>query len=135
MNSVIVDTSVWVAYFRGDKACKPAADALSYLLSGDEAVVNDVILSELLPFMNVRGERECADALSALPSPNLEIDWNEIRSLQETCLRKGINKVGLPDLLIAQQAMQLGLPLFSLDRHFALMSKCTELTLWPRKTT
>ena len=134
MNGVIVDTSVWVAYFRGDKTCKSAADALAYLLSGDEAVVNDVILSELLPFMNVRGEKQCADALSAIPSPTLEIDWNEIRSLQETCLRNGINKVGIPDLIVAQQAMQLGMPLFSLDRHFALMSKCLELKLWPFKT-
>ena len=37
MNDVIVDTSVWVSYFRGDKAGKRAADALEYLLSGDEA--------------------------------------------------------------------------------------------------
>ena len=71
--------------------------------------------------------------LSDVPSPALETDWNGIRALQETCLRSGINKVGIPDLMIAQQAIQLGMPLFSLDRHFALMSKCLGLRLWPLK--
>ena len=131
MSDVIVDTSVWVAYFRGRKEDKRTAEALDYLLSGDEAVVNDVILSELLPFINVRGEKDCADALAAVRSPALAIDWAGIRVLQETCLRNGINKVGIPDLIIAQQAKELGLPLFSLDGHFALMSKCCGLKLWP----
>ena len=131
MTGVLVDTSVWIPYFRGGSDGKKAADALDYLLSGDEAVVNDVILSELLPFMNVRGETECVEALLALQSPALEIDWPDIRSLQETCLRSGINKVGLPDLIIAQQAIRLGIPLFSLDRHFTLMSKHMNLVLWP----
>lgn len=132
MNDVIVDTSVWVAYFRGRKEDRMTAEALDYLLAGDEALVNDVILSELLPFMIVRGENRCADALSAVRSPALAIDWAGIRVLQETCLRNGINKVGIPDLIIAQQAMALGLPLFSLDGHFALMSKYCGLKLWPR---
>lgn len=134
MSGVVVDTSVWVAFFRGGEANRPAADALAYLLSGDEAVVNDVILSELLPFMNVRGETDCADALCAVRSPALEIDWPGIRSLQETCIRNGINKVGIPDLMIAQQSIALSLPLFSLDAHFALMSKCMALELWPPRT-
>ena len=131
MNDVIVDTSVWVSYFRGDKAGKRAADALEYLLAGDEAVVNAVILSELLPFMIVRGEKNCADAVSAVRSLKLEIDWEGIRTLQETCLRNGINKVGIPDLIIAQQAMSLNIPIFSLDGHFPLMTKCTPLRVWP----
>ena len=131
MNGVLVDTSVWVAYFRGRKADRATAEALDYLLSGDEAVVNDVILSELLPFMVVRGEKDCADALSAVHSPAVEIDWKGVRTLQEACLRHGINKVGIPDLIIAQQAMRLGIPLFSLDGHFALMAKYCDLKLWP----
>ncbi|MBO7621212.1 MAG: PIN domain-containing protein [Victivallales bacterium] len=130
MTGVLVDTSVWIPYFRGGKDGKEAANALDYLLSGDEAIVNDVILSELLPFMNVRGETQCTEALLALQSPALEIDWPDIRALQDTCLRSGIKKVGLPDLIIAQQAIRLGIPLFSLDRHFTLMSRHMNLVLW-----
>ena len=36
---------------------------------GDEAVLNEVILSELLPFMRVRGEKDCAEAISVVRSP------------------------------------------------------------------
>ena len=130
MSSVLVDTSVWIAYFRGREEEKVIADALAYLISGDEAVVNDVILTELVPFMNVRGETACVDALSALRSPKLDIDWPGLRMLQETCIRNGINKVGIPDLMIAQQSISLGMPIFSLDGHFALMAQCTPLHLW-----
>lgn len=131
MSSVLVDTSVWIAYFRGREEEKVIADALAYLISGDEAVVNDVILTELVPFMNVRGETACVDALSALRSPKLDIDWPGLRMLQETCISNGINKVGIPDLMIAQQSISLGIPIFSLDGHFALMAQCTPLHLWP----
>lgn len=30
MSGVVVDTSVWVAFFRGGEANRPAADALAY---------------------------------------------------------------------------------------------------------
>ncbi len=132
MSDVLVDTSIWVSFFRGRKEDTDVADALSYLIAGDEALVNDVILTELLPAMAVRGEAQCADALSAIRSQPLETDWDGIRTLQVTCLKAGINKVGIPDLIIAQQAMQLDLPLFSLDRHFALIAKHASLRIWPQ---
>ena len=49
--------------------------------------------------------------------------------MQVTCLRNGISKVGIPDLMVAQYAMQLGLTLFSLDKHFRLLSKHVPLSL------
>jgi predicted nucleic acid-binding protein len=131
VNGVIVDTSVWIAFFRGLPEDKATSDALDYLLSGDEAIVNEVILTELVPFLNVRGETERAASLFALLSPDLDTDWHELRMLQETCLRAGINKVGIPDLMIAQQAMRLNMPLFSIDKHFPLIAKVSSLCLWP----
>lgn len=132
MNDVLVDTSIWISFFRGRKEDTAVADALSYLIAGDEALVNDVILTELLPPMVIRGEVQCADALSAVRFQPLKTDWEGIRALQVTCLRAGINKVGIPDLMIAQQAIQLDVPLFSLDRHFALMAQHTSLRIWLR---
>ncbi len=58
-------------------------------------------------------------------------DWNELRKLQESCIRSGINKVGIPDLMVVQQAMRLGVPLFSMDKHFPLIVKISSLRLWP----
>ena len=49
--------------------------------------------------------------------------------MQTICLRNGINKVGIPDLLIAQQAQRHRLCLYTLDRHFALLSQHTPLEL------
>jgi predicted nucleic acid-binding protein len=46
-----------------------------------------------------------------------------------TCLRNGINKVGIPDLIIAQFALQNNLSLFSLDKHFQLLGKHVPLNL------
>lgn len=131
MRGVIVDTSVWIAFFRGRPEDTTTSDALDYLLSGDEVLINDIILTELVPFLNVRGENERASGLSVLPSPSLETDWNELRNLQETCIRSGINKVGIPDLMVAQQAMRLDVPLFSIDKHFPLIAQIAPLRLWP----
>ena len=131
MSGVVVDTSVWISFFRGRPEDKAASDALDYLISGDEVIVNDVILSELVPFLNVRGEFERSASLFALQSPPLDTDWDDLRKLQETCIRSGINKVGIPDLMVAQQAMRLNAPLFSLDRHFPLIAKIAPLRLWP----
>lgn len=135
MNDVLVDTSVWISFFRNHEEEKQIADALDYLLAGDEAIVNDVILAELLPSIIARRETELEELFCALRKPQLETDWKEIIDLQVQCLRAGINKVGLPDLIIAQQAISLDVPLFSMDRHFSLISKIVPLRLWPGKQT
>lgn len=49
--------------------------------------------------------------------------------MQLTCLRNGINKVGIPDLIIAQHAIQNNLSLFSLDKHFTLLGRHMPLNL------
>ena len=131
MNGVIVDTSVWISYFRGIPEERRIADGLDYLLSGDEVLINDVVLTELLPAMIVRGESEVVESIRAIRRLPLEIDWEDVRRMQVICLRKGINKVGIPDLIIAQQAIRNDVPLFSMDKHFRLMSKPLGLKLWP----
>ncbi len=134
MQGVMVDSSVWVSYFRGGKDSDSVADAVDYLLAGDEVVVDEIILTELIPFMRIRGEAEAENALLALTNPPLEIDWLQLRQWQELCLRNGVNKVGIPDLIIAQHAKNIGVPLFSLDRHFLLIAPICGLKLWPGRS-
>jgi len=38
-------------------------------------------------------------------------------------LKHGINKVGIPDLIIVQNVLKNNLELFSFDAHFKLMQK------------
>ena len=129
---VLVDTSVWIAFFRNRRNEAKVCDALDYLLMGDEAVLNEVVLTELLPSIVHRREMEIATCLQSVRKLDLEIDWEDIRSMQVTCLANGINKVGVPDLIIAQQAMRREVPLFSLDGHFRLIAEELPLKLWPK---
>ncbi len=122
---VLVDTSVWVAYFRG------AADlpAMDWLIEEDLIATNDLILAELTPVLLVRGELKLVALLGEIERIPLSPDWAGIIEMQVTCLRNGINKIGIPDLIVAQQAMHCSLDLFTLDKHFCLMSHHMPITI------
>lgn len=122
---VLVDSSVWVAYFRGTDDL-PEVD---WLIEEGLVVINDLILAELSPALLVRGERKLVRLLRDIECLALTLDWDEIIRFQVICLRNGINKVGIPDLIIAQHAIQNNLSLFSLDKHFPLLSKHIPLNL------
>ena len=123
---ILVDTSVWIDYFHNGLT----ADAVDILLVNGEACVNDVILAELLPSMNVRKENEVRELLLALPKLQMNVDWNELVAMQTENIRNGLNKVGLADLMIAQNAIQSNAKLFSIDRHFELMGALHSLQIF-----
>jgi len=92
-------------------------------------VTNDLVLAELTPLLLVRRERKLVGLLHDLERFPLTLDWDGIIQMRVTCLRNGINKVGIPNLIIAQFAMQNNLSLFSLDKHFQLLGKHVPLNL------
>lgn len=120
---ILVDTSVWIDSFHGGKSL----ETLNVLIDRREICVNDLILSELVPSIRIHKEKELEDLLYLLPRVPMQIDWNGIVSMQTENLKHGINKVGLPDIMIAQNAMQNGVQLLSLDKHFELMSRIVPL--------
>ena len=117
--NVLVDSSVWIAYFRGTSDLP----SLDWLIEEGLVVTNDIILAELTPALLVRGERKLVGLLREIECVPLALDWNGIIEMQVICLRNGINKVGIPDLIVAQHAMQHNLSLFSLNKHFRLLGK------------
>ena len=123
---ILVDTSIWIDYFRNGNT----ADALDKLIESDMICINDVILSELLPSINQRHEEELKELLLSFPKLQMKIDWNEIVFMQTENLRNGINRVGLPDLIIAQNTIQNKVKLFSCDRHFQLIKNLFPLQLF-----
>lgn len=123
---ILVDTSVWIDYFRNGST----ADALDKLIESDMICINDVILSELLLSINQRHEEELKELLLSFPKLQMKIDWNEIVFMQTKNLHNGINKVGLPDLMIAQNAVQNNVKLFSCDKHFQLIKNLFPLYLF-----
>ena len=124
--SILVDSSVWVDYFRD----AGQADVLELLIEENLVVTNDLILAELIPLLNLHKEFALILLLREIKRQPITLDWDEIIQIQTECLRNGINGVGIPDLMIAQNATQGGLKLLSNDKHFALIAQYTSLELY-----
>jgi hypothetical protein len=116
---VLVDTSVWIEFFRGNEAALP----LNQLIDSNNLCVNDLILAELIPAINHKKENNLRDLLLTITKIDLAIKWNQIIQMQTLNLKKGINKVGIADLVIAQNAVENDMELFAIDKHFSLMSE------------
>lgn len=121
--SVLVDTSVWIDYFRGGEKSKD----LDALIDDDLVFINEIILAELVPFLKLKRQHKVISLLSELQRPNLNVIWPEIIDFQVSCLKSGANGVGIPDLLIAQSALQNNLRVYSLDKHFRLLQGVIDL--------
>ena len=123
---ILVDSSVWIDYFRGSGT----ADALDLLIDENLICTNELILAELIPFLRIKRQRKLIDLLQSMHRLSLDIDWEKIIEFQVKCIRAGVNKVGIPDLVIAQNAIQHGATVFSLDKHFSLMSRPLSFNLF-----
>jgi predicted nucleic acid-binding protein len=126
---VLVDTSAWVEYFRSGNN----ADKVDYLIDENLVVTNDIILAELVPFLKIRNQRKLIDLLLDIDRLSLVINWDQIMHYQIKCLRNGLNGIGIPDLIVAQNSKQNNAEIYSLDNHFALMKDALDLRLFSLK--
>ena len=123
--SVLVDTSIWVDYLRSGNF----AEKLDYFIDENLIVTNDLILAELVPFLKIRNQKKLISLLRNIRRLDLFIDWNQIIEYQYKCLKNGINAVGIPDLIIAQNAIQNDCEIFTQDNHFFLMRDILSLNI------
>lgn len=121
--SVLVDTSIWVEYFRSGNN----SEKLDFLIDENLIVINDLILAELIPFLKVRNQRKLISLLLKISKFDLSINWNQIIEYQYKCLKNGLNGIGIPHLIIAQNAKQNHCEIYSLDHHFRLMKDILNL--------
>ena len=124
--NVLVDSSVWIDYFRGTGQ----PDVLDYLIDENFVVTNDLILTELVPALHVRRQKSLISLLGEIKRYPVDIDWDDLRQMQITCICNGINGVGIPDLIITQNVIQNDLHLLSADGHFVSISKHVPLSLY-----
>jgi len=124
--SVLVDSSVWIEYFRGSSN----QGKLDFLIDEDLVVVNELILAELIPALHLKRQQKLIALMHEITCPPLAVDWDDLTQMQITCLRHGINHVGIPDLMIAQHAIQNHLELYSHDKHYRLLAKHVPLTMY-----
>ncbi|XWN38285.1 MAG: PIN domain-containing protein [Balneola sp.] len=115
---VLVDSSVWIQYFK-----KGNLPILDRLIEENLVCVNELILTELIPILKKQKQNVAIDSLNSLELISLKIDWELIREYQFMNLKNGINKVGIPDLMILQQAIEEKITLYTLDKHFMLMNE------------
>jgi predicted nucleic acid-binding protein len=123
--SVLVDTSIWIEYFRTGKN----SEKLDFLIDENLIVINDLILAELVPPLRVRDQRKIIKLLHNINKLELSTNWDQIIEFQFNCLKNGLNGIGIPDLIVAQNAKQNHCKIYTLDRHFKLMQDILKLQL------
>ena len=123
---VLVDTSVWIDYFRISGTSKN----LDLLIDGNFIVINEIVLAELLPYLKIKKQPKVIELLHEIKKTPLDIHWKEIIEFQVKCLENGANGIGIPDLIIAQNAKQNGSKVYSLDKHFRLLDQVLSVDLY-----
>jgi predicted nucleic acid-binding protein len=126
---VLVDSSVWIEYFKGNEKAK----SLETLIDLNAVCINDLILAELLPSIRHKKEKELGELILSVSRAPMEVNWDSIINMQTLNLKNGINRVGIGDLIIVQNAIDNGFELFSLDKHFELMSGLHKVKLYRTK--
>ncbi len=115
---VLVDTSVWIDFFKG----KDTAKSLNDLIDSNNLCINNLILAELIPSINHKKEFELKELLESVFRVTVDIDWNSLIAMQTINLKNGITNVGISDLIIVQNAIDNDLEIFAFDKHFELMN-------------
>ena len=115
-NNILVDTSVWIEYFRPDSA---TGNLLETLLPENSVVTCGIVLFELM--QGVKSDKEktvVMNALSGLPYREMnEQLWLRSAELSSSLKKKGLT-LPLSDIFIAAIAIEHKLSVFTLDKHF-----------------
>jgi predicted nucleic acid-binding protein len=116
-NRVLIDTSVWIAYFRNTSA--ELCESVETMMSDAEICVPNIVLAELL--QGSKSEREIRTIESFLGTFTIvdqgEDSWVNAGKLAYELRKKG-KAVNLADCYIAVIANEQGCSIFTLDEHF-----------------
>jgi predicted nucleic acid-binding protein len=113
--TVLVDTSVWIDYFRGTE---PVATELSRVLADEPPVICGPILAELVAGTPSAQREDVWLALAGLPFVELgRDDWTRCGEVANELRRSGA-RVPLLDILIAAAAVGAGAALWTRDSDF-----------------
>lgn len=126
---VLVDTSVWIEFFRKHE---PYHSIVTRLIDEDQLFCCGIILAELM--QGAKSDKELAvldDFPRVFPfipeSPQL---WISAGKLAFQLRRKGVT-IGLSDCYIAVAAASVNAQVATLDSHFQLLVKPAKTALYP----
>lgn len=125
MNVLIVDTSIWIAYFSGN-----FFPDLDTALEEGRVFLPPLVCSELLSGqMNKSQRADLIELLRELPPCDNSIDhWIRVGQLRRELKQKGLS-LSTPDAHIAQCALDLGGLLYSTDKVFHKIPKSFKLRI------
>ena len=115
-DKVLVDTSVWIEFF---KSKSEIGNRLEALLKGNSVCTCGIAMFELLQGVKSDSERETIlGILSTLPYLEMSIDlWQKSAAISLSLKKRGIT-LPLSDIFIASIAIEYNLSVFTLDNHF-----------------
>jgi predicted nucleic acid-binding protein len=118
VSALVVDTSVWVTFFRGQGIAR-----LEQALSDGDVVLAPIVAAELGSAPLATPERRKLDEfLRDLPLAPTPLDhWLRVGALRAAAARKGL-AVSTPDAHVAQVALDLGGAVWSEDQVFARLA-------------
>jgi predicted nucleic acid-binding protein len=116
---ILVDTSVWIDYFRG--TFTPQTNKLDELLGSEPLAVGDLILTEVLqgfakqPDFNLA--RNLLTSLTVVELGGEDIAIQTAKNLRALC-RRGVTVSKTIDIVIATRCIESGFNLLHNDRDF-----------------
>ena len=125
MSAVVVDSSVWIQFFRGREL-----PALEEALSEGRVLVPPIVIAELVSGATSRGDsKKVADLvqdLELVETPRAH--WIRVGELRRRLRSRGLS-VSTPDAHVAQCALDVRGVLLSTDAVFRRIERLTELRL------
>jgi predicted nucleic acid-binding protein len=116
---LVVDSSVWIDYFNGNRTAE--TDALDQALGRDEIIIGDLILTEVLQgFRKESDFHKAHELLDSFPVVSMLGPEMAVKSAENyRKLRKlGVTVRKMIDVMIASYCIEHALPLLYSDRDF-----------------
>ena len=130
---ILVDTSVWIDFFNGVSSV-PRVSLRKLLEAEEEVCISSYILAETLQgFKNEREFEAAKRHLLYLPILDLTNPESYISAAQlyRTCRKRGVTIRKAADCLIAQTAIEHGVPLLHNDKDFDRIASVSSLQIFP----
>ncbi len=128
---ILVDTSVWIAFFRDANAS--VSMAVKQLLRTGAPVYTGIIATEL--YRGAKSKKETAvldDLLSSIECLTVKDEYFKAAGELGYVLSQHGITVGTVDLLIGEIAIANKVPVFTLDAHFISIARYSPLSLFQR---
>jgi tRNA(fMet)-specific endonuclease VapC len=115
-NKILVDTTIWIEFFRGGSKI---ADHLEMLLKESAVSTCGIVMFEVLQGIKSESEKnKILDILLTLPYIEMMKKlWQSAAALSILLKNNGSN-LPLSDILIASIAIENDLPIYTIDNHF-----------------